>query len=135
MFKDNVLLFTFSVVSFSYILLVSSFLLSQWQAHVSFKLEDWRRIHMTITKSIVRHSVYLIWWLTHQETVETSKFIQKPGSSQGRFLGVFSVTEIPVYVQVKGTKFPETLAWGITVHKVHGSTFAEMIADMTFTPK
>jgi len=48
---------------------------------------------------------------------------------------VFSVTENSVSVQVERTQFPGTLAWGITVHKAQGSTYAEMIADMTFTPK
>jgi len=47
---------------------------------------------------------------------------------------VFSVTE-NLSVQVERTQFPGTLAWGITVHKALGSTYAEMITDMTFTPK
>jgi hypothetical protein len=47
----------------------------------------------------------------------------------------FSITENSTSLQVERTQFPGTLAWGITVHKAQGSTYAEMIADMTFTEK
>jgi len=43
----------------------------------------------------------------------------------------FSITDKSSSVQVERTQFPGTLAWGITVHKSQGSTFEQMIGDMT----
>lgn len=43
----------------------------------------------------------------------------------------FTVTDKSASILVERTQFPGNLAWGITVHKSQGSTFSEMIADMT----
>ena len=43
----------------------------------------------------------------------------------------FSITEKSTSIQVERTQFPGTLAWGITVHKSQGSTFEQMVGDMT----
>jgi hypothetical protein len=41
----------------------------------------------------------------------------------------FSITENSTSLQVERFQFPGTLAWGITVHKAQGRTYAEMIAS------
>ena len=43
----------------------------------------------------------------------------------------FALTEKSSAIQVERTQFPGTLAWGVTVHKSQGSTFEEMVGDMT----
>ncbi|KAK3098765.1 hypothetical protein FSP39_022868 [Pinctada imbricata] len=46
---------------------------------------------------------------------------------------IFALTEKSSAIQVERTQFPGTLAWGITVHKSQGSTFEQMVGDMTTT--
>jgi ATP-dependent exoDNAse (exonuclease V) alpha subunit len=43
----------------------------------------------------------------------------------------FSISDKSSSLQVERTQYPGTLAWGITVHKSQGSTFEQMIGDMT----
>ncbi|KAK3100749.1 hypothetical protein FSP39_024640 [Pinctada imbricata] len=43
----------------------------------------------------------------------------------------FALTEKSAAIQVERTQFPGTLAWGVTVHKSQGSTFEQMVGDMT----
>jgi len=43
-------------------------------------------------------------------------------------------TENSVFILLEKAQIIGTLAWGITVHIANGSTYAEIIADMTFVP-
>jgi ATP-dependent DNA helicase PIF1 len=43
----------------------------------------------------------------------------------------FSISEKSSSILVERVQFPGTLAWGITVHKAQGSTFEEIVGDMT----
>ena len=47
----------------------------------------------------------------------------------------FSISERASSILVERKQFPGTLAWGITVHKAQGSTFEQMIGDMTLSEK